>query len=249
MKVDRPKTIALVTGASRGLGRSIALALAREGKKVYLHHRTQDEMAAEVQEEIASFGGESSPIRFDLREGEQVSEGLKSILQSEGRIDILINNAGICLDAPFALMSETSWDEVLAVNLKGPFLCVKEVVRPMMRQKSGVILNVASVAGLQGSAGQANYAASKAALINLTRSLAIELAPKGIRVNALVPGMIDVGMVHRTSRAVVEKRLGQIPMKRLGTSEEVAEVAAFLASEGARYITGQAIVVDGGMST
>lgn len=240
--------VALVTGGSRGLGRAIAVELARQGARLYVHYRLRREEAQQTLDAIVEAGGTGELLCFDLRRGEEVEEAIRTMLQQEGRLDLLVNNAGLCRDAPFPLMEEEDWQEVLDVNVSGAYHCCRAVVRTMMAQKSGVIVNVASVAGLHASPGQANYAASKGALLSLTRTLAAELAPYSVRVNAVVPGLIQAGMVARLDRRLVEKRRQTIPLGRLGQPQEIAQTVAFLASPAAGYITGQALVVDGGLT-
>ncbi len=240
---------ALVTGASRGIGKAIALAFAKQGANVALCATSLDALQ-EVHSEIERIReGSSIFMQVNVTNGDEVSQMVKKTLDSWGRVDILVNNAGTTRDNLLALMTEKEWDEVLSTNLKSVFLTTKACARPMVKQRSGVIINVASVIGITGNAGQANYAASKAGMIAVTKSAAKELAKRNIRVNAIAPGFIRTRMTEQLPAEVKQKILDQIPLGRYGEAEEVAEVAVFLASEGARYITGQVIVVDGGLVT
>ena len=241
--------VALVTGASRGIGKAIALAFAKQGANVVLC-ATSLEALQEVHSEIERIrAGSSIFMQVNVSNGDEVSQAVKKTLDSWERVDILVNNAGTTRDNLLALMTEKEWDEVLSTNLKSVFLTTKACARPMVKQRFGVIINVASVIGITGNAGQANYAASKSGIIAVTKSAAKELAKRNIRVNAIAPGFIRTRMTEQLPAEVKQKILEQIPLGRYGEAEEVAEVAVFLASEGARYITGQVIVVDGGLVT
>lgn len=241
--------IAIVTGASRGIGRAIAIAFAKNGAKVTLSATSLDALK-EVQAEIEGFySGSTILTQANVTNGDEINSVVKKTLDTHGRVDILVNNAGVTRDNLLALMSEKEWDEVLATNLKSVFLMTKACARPMVKQRSGVIINIASIIGITGNAGQANYAASKAGIIALTKSAARELAKRNIRVNAIAPGFIQTRMTERVAAEVKQKLLEQIPLGRYGEPEEVAQVAVFLASEGAGYITGQVVVVDGGLIT
>jgi len=241
--------VALVTGASRGIGKAIALAFAKQGANVALCATSLDALQ-EVHSEIERLrAGSSIFMQVNVTNGDEVSQAVKKTLDSWGRVDILVNNAGTTRDNLLALMTEKEWDEVLSTNLKSVFLTTKACARPMVKQRSGVMINVASVIGITGNAGQANYAASKSGIIAVTKSAAKELAKRNIRVNAIAPGFIRTRMTEQLPAEVKQKILDQIPLGRYGEAEEVAEVAVFLASEGARYITGQVIVVDGGLVT
>jgi 3-oxoacyl-[acyl-carrier protein] reductase len=239
--------IALVTGAARGIGRSIALALARPGLTIYLNDVTLGEEAARTQQGVENRGALVRLVEFDVADAAAVSQGIERILKESGRLDILVNNAGITRDNLILRMKETEWDLVLAVNLKGAFNCIKAVSKPMVKQRRGRIINISSVVGVMGNPGQANYVASKAGLIGLTKTVARELASRNITVNAVAPGFIQTEMTEALPEATRELMLAQIPLGRFGTSEEVAQAVAFLASDAAAYITGQVIHVNGGM--
>ncbi len=239
--------VALITGARRGIGRAIALRLAREAH-IALNDIAEgrDELEA-VAGEVQTLGGRALVVTADVRDGGQVEEMVKQVVAELGRLDILVNNAGITRDGLLLRMSDEQWRMVLDVNLTGAFLCTRAAAKVMLGQRSGCIINMASVVGMMGNAGQANYAASKAGLIGLTKAAARELAPRGITVNAIAPGFIISPMTDALGEEAREKLAGRIPLGRLGTAEDVAEVVAFLASPGARYITGQVLPVDGGM--
>ncbi len=238
--------VAIVTGAAQGIGKAIALALAREGANVVICDINLAGAEA-IAMEIKSLGRETLVFEVDVSMTDQVNGMVEKTLDSFKRIDILINNAGITRDALIVRMDESDWDKVIGINLKGAFNCSKAVVKGMMKQRSGKIVSIASVIGLVGNAGQANYAASKAGIIGLTKSLAKELAPRGINVNAIAPGFIETEMTNRLSPEVKAGMLKRIPLSKFGKVEDVAKVVLFLVSEQARYITGQVINVDGGM--
>ncbi|HRI66483.1 MAG TPA: 3-oxoacyl-ACP reductase FabG [Polyangium sp.] len=238
----------VVTGASRGLGRAIALAFAAQGAHVVIGYHTKHEEANRVQEMAVQAGGAATLWAFDMQDPGSIESGMERILSERGRIDVLINNAAVVQDAPFALMTQESWDDVIRVNLGGVFACCRSVARAMMANRQGAIVNVASVAGIHASPGQTNYAASKGGILAFTRTLAVELARHGIRVNAVIPGLLSTGMVTRLDHRIAAQKKQLIPLGRFGTAEEVAEVVLFLASPAATYIIGQAIVVDGGLS-
>lgn len=235
--------VALVTGASRGLGRAIAERLARDGAWVACGYLREESKAREVAEACA---GEA--IAIDVTRPDAVTSAIGGLLERRGRIDVLVCAHGIGRDGLFAMAPERDLAEVIDANLMGAIRCARAVVRPMMGAGGGAIVNVASVAGLRASPGQAAYAASKGGLLAFTRTLAAELGPKGIRVNAVVPGLIDAGMVKRMDRRHRDARAAHIPLGRLGEPRDVADAVAFLASDAARYVTGQALVIDGGLS-
>ncbi len=239
--------VALVTGAARGIGRSIAAALAQPGLMLYLNDVAPPEEAQDSLREVEARGGRAAYLRFNVADPAQVEQAVDSIIQESGRLDILVNNAGINRDQLLVRMKEEDWDQVLAVNLKGAFNCLKAAAKPMIKQRSGRIINISSVVGIMGNAGQANYVASKAGLVGLTKSVARELASRQITVNAVAPGFIETAMTQKLPEKTREAMLAAIPLNRFGTPEEVAHAVAFLASEQAAYITGQVIHVNGGM--
>jgi 3-oxoacyl-[acyl-carrier protein] reductase len=238
--------IAVVTGAGRGIGRAITLRFAAEGADVVCVSRTV-ENSEKVAAEVQATGRQAWAIAVDVGDAAAVAAAGEQILAAAGRVDILVNNAGITRDGLAMRMSEADWDAVLDTNLKGAFLFTKALVRGMIKQRSGRIINLASVIGLMGNAGQCNYAASKAGLIGLTMSLARELASRGITVNALAPGFIETDMTAALNAALREELLKRIPLGSFGQPDDIAAAALFLASPGARYITGQVLTVDGGM--
>jgi len=239
--------IAVITGGSRGIGRAIALRLAQEGIKVIITYVKGKEAAENVVKEIRTNGGEAWAYQFDVADFAETQKIFEEILAKFGRIDYLINNAGITRDTLLMRMKEEDWDKVINTNLKGAFNCVKGVVRVMLKQKFGRIVNISSVVAFMGNVGQANYVASKAGLIGLTKTLARELAPKGITVNAVAPGFIETDMTANLPEKIKEYILNLIPLGRFGKPEDVAEAVAFLVSDKASYITGQVIHVNGGM--
>lgn len=242
------KKVAVVTGASRGIGRAIALELARTGALVILNYHGSKEKAEEVKKQIESEGGEAALYQCNVADFAACGEFFKTIVKEYGRVDILVNNAGITKDGLLMGMSEEDFSSVVDVNLKGTFHCIRHASRQMVKQRSGRIISLASVVGISGNAGQANYAASKAGIIGLTKSAAKELAGRGITVNAIAPGFIQTDMTRVLPDRVKEAAEGMIPMGTFGEPEDVAKAAAFLASDGARYITGQVLCVDGGMA-
>ena len=240
--------IAVVTGGSRGIGRAVCLELARRGAHVALCYAGNEAAAKETVAACEAEGARAMAVRCDVSDESQVKALMDAALKEFGRIDILVNNAGITRDGLLMTMKEADFDAVLDANLKGAFLCMKAVSRPMMKQRYGRIVNLSSVVGLRGNAGQANYAASKAGLIGLTKSAARELASRGITVNAVAPGFIDTDMTAALPEAAREALLASIPMARLGQPQDVARAVAFFAGPDAGYITGQVLCVDGGMA-
>jgi 3-oxoacyl-[acyl-carrier protein] reductase len=239
--------VALVTGASRGIGRAIALRLAAGGAVVVAAARGEN--AAGTAAAIADAGGRGEAVGLDVTDPDGVSAAVAGVMARHGRIDILVNNAGITRDQLVLRMKRDDWDAVIATNLTAAFTCIQAVLRPMVKQRSGRIVNVSSVVGQSGNAGQANYAASKAGLIGLTKSLALEVASRNITVNAVTPGLIDTDMTRAISAGAHEEWATRIPMQRLGVPEDVAGAVAFLASDEAAYITGHVLAVNGGMYT
>lgn len=238
---------AVITGASRGIGRAIAVYMAGLGAQVVINYNGSEEKAKEVQKEIIEAGGRAYIYRCNVADFKECERFVKEITAKFGRIDILVNNAGITKDGLLMSMSEEAFDEVLRVNLKGAFHMIRFVSRQMVKQRSGRIINMASVVGVSGNAGQANYAASKAGVIGLTKSAAKELASRGITVNAIAPGYISTDMTEQLKEEVKAQIASTIPLGTLGEPRQVAYAAAFLASDQASYITGQVLHVDGGM--
>ena len=240
--------IALVTGASRGIGRQIALTLAAQGAAVIVNYNGSAAKAEEVVEEIEKAGGKAEAIQCNVSDFESCKSMMEDIVSRYGRLDILVNNAGITRDNLIMKMSEEDFDAVIQTNLKGVFNCIKHISRQMIKQKARRIINISSVSGVLGNAGQANYCAAKAGVIGLTKCMARELASRGITVNAVAPGFIRTDMTDVLKDNVKEAIIATIPMKTFGETEDVANTVAFLASDAARYITGQVISVDGGMA-
>lgn len=240
--------VAVVTGAARGIGQSIALRLAEEGADLALSD-VQAEWLTETKEKVEALGRRAEVYAVDVSKGDQVQAGVSAMAKDFGHIDVVVNNAGITRDGLLIRMSEEDWDLVMNINLKGTFLMTKAAAKVMMKQRSGAFVNISSVIGLMGNPGQANYGASKAAVSNLTKTAAKELAARGIRANAIAPGFIKTKMTDALSEDVRNQMLSAIPMKDFGTPEDVANVVLFLASDLSRYVTGQTLSVCGGMVT
>lgn len=239
--------VALVTGASRGIGRACAQALARAGARVALSCVRHGEQARQVARRIQDEGGETRVLSFDVGCKKEVDEGVRSLEQHWGGVDVLVNNAGIVIDGLCVRLSESDWQRVLQVNLSGAFFCAQACVSGMMKRRWGRIINISSVVAETGNGGQTAYAAAKAGLLGLTKSLALELAPRGITVNAVTPGYIDTDMTAALPQQAKQRILEQVPLGRMGRAEDVAEAVAFLAGEEASYITGHTLAVNGGL--
>lgn len=246
MKVLNGKT-AIVTGGSRGIGKAIALKLASLGANIVVNYRQSGDSVTDVINEIEKFGVKAIAVKADISSYEEAEKLVKTAVENFGSLDILVNNAGITKDNLLLRMKEEDFDKVIEVNLKGAFNCVKHGSSIMIKQKSGKIVNISSVVGISGNAGQVNYASAKAGIIGMTKSLAKELASRGINVNAVAPGFIETDMTEKLSDKVKEASLSNIPLKRFGKSKDVAELVAFLCTNASDYITGQVINVDGGM--
>ena len=239
--------IAVVTGGSRGIGRAICQRLAALGALVIVNYVSNPSAAEETVQSIKSAGGKAEAVQFNVAVAGEIEAAFKKILETHGRVDILVNNAGITRDTLLMKMKDEQWDEVLNTNLKGVFLCTKAVSRAMMKQRWGRIINITSVIGFAGNAGQANYAAAKAGIVGFTKSVAKELASRGITVNGVAPGYIVTDMTRDLAEEVTNTIKGEIPMGVLGEAEDIAGAVAYLASDDARYVTGQFIHVNGGM--
>ncbi|MBX7404008.1 3-oxoacyl-[acyl-carrier-protein] reductase [Clostridium chauvoei] len=239
---------AVVTGATRGIGRAIAKKYAKLGANIVINYRNSDEEAKKLEEKLRELGVEVLVVKADISDFEEAQNLINLAKETFGTVDILVNNAGITKDGLVMRMKEEDFDSVIEVNLKGVFNCLRAVSPIMIRQKSGKIINMSSVVGIIGNAGQINYCAAKAGVIGMTKSLAREIGGRGINVNAIAPGFIQTDMTNKLSDKNKEMILGNIPLKRLGNVEDIAEVAAFLASDASSYITGQVISVDGGMA-
>lgn len=240
--------VALVTGAGRGIGRAIALRLAAEGAFVIVNYNGSRQKAQEAVEEIEKLGGRGTAYQCDISDNAACEAMIKDVIREYGHLDILVNNAGITRDNLVMKMSDEEFDAVYETNLKGVFHTIHHASRQFLKQRSGRIINISSVSGIMGNAGQANYSAAKAGVIGLTKSVARELASRGITVNAVAPGMIETDMTQVLPESVKEQMLNQIPLNRIGKPDEIAAAVAFLASDEAAYITGQVIAVDGGMT-
>jgi 3-oxoacyl-[acyl-carrier protein] reductase len=239
--------VALVTGGSRGIGRACAVAFAQRGATVVIGYASNQAAADETLKQISAVGASGRAIRFDVVDTSAASKAVESVVAERGRLDVLVNSAGIALDGLAARVKDEDWDRQLNANLRGAFALIRAACRPMMKQRHGVIINIASVVGETGNAGQAAYSASKAGLIGLTKSIAKELGSRNIRVNAVSPGLIDTDMTSELSEPVKARMMETIPLARLGTAEDVANAVAFLASDAASYITGEVLRVNGGM--
>ncbi|OAS83369.1 MULTISPECIES: 3-oxoacyl-[acyl-carrier-protein] reductase [Metabacillus] len=239
--------VALVTGASRGIGKAIALELAKNGASVAVNYAGSEAKANEVVDDIKANGGNAFAIKADVSNTEDVQNMIKEVISQFGQLDILVNNAGITRDNLLMRMKDAEWDDVINTNLKGVFLCTKGVTRQMMKQRSGRIINITSVVGVSGNAGQANYVAAKAGVIGLTKTTAKELASRNITVNAVAPGFITTDMTDELSEEMKAEMLKQIPLAKLGEPSDIANIVTFLASEKSKYITGQTMHVNGGM--
>ncbi|MDI9859813.1 MULTISPECIES: 3-oxoacyl-[acyl-carrier-protein] reductase [Flectobacillus] len=241
--------VALVTGASRGIGRAIAIRFAQEGAQVAFTYLSSVEKGQALEAELAALGIKAKGYRSDASDYQQAEDLMNQVVADFGKIDVLVNNAGITKDGLLMRMTEEQWDTVIQVNLKSVFNLSKAATKPMMKAKSGSIINLTSVVGLRGNAGQANYAASKAGIIGFTKSVALELGSRNIRSNAIAPGFIETEMTGELNEAATEEWKKSIPLKRGGQAEEVADACVFLGSDMSRYITGQVLQVDGGMLT
>ena len=240
--------VAVVTGGGRGIGRAVALRLAYEGADLAISYRSNDTAAEEMAEEVRAAGAQCEIFKGDVASPEDVDALFKGAGEALGPVEILVNNAGLTRDNLMMRMKESEFDEVLRTNLKGTYLCTRAALRPMIRARWGRIVNVSSVVGLVGNAGQANYAASKAGIIGFTKSVAREVAQRGITANVVAPGYVETELTSSLSEEIKDQIKGQVPAGRFAEAEEVAEVVAFLAGEGAGYITGQTVAVDGGMT-
>lgn len=241
------RRVALVTGASRGIGRAIALRLARDGRHVVLASRSEGSLA-EVKAQIESAGGHASTLAVDVGDAAALQAAVEGVVEKQGRLDVLVNNAGITRDNLSLRMSNEDWDEVLDVNLKSAFIACRAAARPMMRQKFGRMVNIASTSGVVGNAGQANYAASKAGLIGLTKTLARELGGKGITANVIAPGFIETDMTSGLPDDIKARVIEGMAVKRLGMGEDIAAAVSYVSSDEAGFLTGQVICVDGGLT-
>lgn len=240
--------VVLVTGGSRGIGRAIALRFATDGARVGINYRQNQTAAESTAADVVSRGGEALLLPGDVSDAATVTATFATLLERWSRIDVLVNNAGIVRDTLLLRMADDDWDDVIQTNLRSAFLCTRAALRPMLRQRSGRIVNVASISGIRGNPGQANYSASKAALIGFTKSVAREVGSRGITVNAVAPGLIETDITTSMPGKAREALLAQIPLGRMGTPDEVAGLVAYLASNQAGYMTGQAVILDGGLA-
>jgi 3-oxoacyl-[acyl-carrier protein] reductase len=247
LSVDLSGQVALVTGASQGLGRAMAIRLAGAGAKVACVARSADKLAGTV-DAIVQAGGVAEALPCDVADGASVQTVVDGVVEKWGRLDILVNNAGVTRDTLILRMSDEEWDQVLNTNLRGTFLFTRAAARPMMQQRYGRIINIASVSGIMGNPGQANYSASKAGIIALTRTVAKELASRNVTANAVAPGFIESDMTALLGDAILDEAKKRIPARRLGRAEEIADAVLFLAGKHAAYITGAVLTVDGGMT-
>lgn len=247
MNLSLERRVALVTGAGRGIGRAVALTLAQAGAKVAVLSRTEAN-AYETAQAIEQAGGTAFPLAYDVAQSASADQAVEAVVRQWGRLDILVNNAGITRDTLLLRMKEEDWDAVLQVNLKGAFLFTRAALKPMMKQRWGRVVNITSIVGLTGNAGQANYAAAKAGLIAFTRSVALEMGSRNITCNAIAPGFIETDMTESLPEQVRTHALQKIPLARLGTPQEVAYGVLFLCTELASYITGQVLCIDGGLT-
>lgn len=248
MNTNSDKKVALITGASRGIGRAVAKRLAQEDMHIAINYCRSPKYAEEVCEEIIAQGGSAQAFAGDVSQASAVNDMIAAISDQWGSIDVLVNNAGVLRDNYLMMMSDDQWDEVINTNLRGTFLTTRAVVKGMMMKRAGSIINMVSISGLIGTPGQANYAASKGAVISMTRSLAKELSRYKITVNAIAPGFVETEMIEDMNEKIIKEHIKNIPMGRIGKPEEIAELAAFLSSEKNSYITGQTIAIDGGLS-
>ncbi len=246
MTGGEPRTV-IVTGGSRGIGRAVCVAFAAEGARIFFNYHSAEEAARETEALVAAAGGQATGLKADVSAEADVASFFQQVLEATGRVDVLVNNAGVTRDGLLVRMKTDDWDAVLDTNLKGAFLCCRAAAKPMMKQRGGRIINLSSVVAFAGNAGQTNYVASKAGIIGLTRAVARELASRGITANAVAPGYVETDMTAAVTDKAREAMVSQIPLKRVGTPEDIAAAVIFLASEGAAYITGQVIHVSGGM--
>ena len=245
MRFDLSHKTAIVTGASQGIGKTIAIEMAKSGAIVFCLARNKEALDATIKK-ITENGGKATAFSCDISNNDDFKSIILNIVKENGSIDILVNNAGITKDNLLMRMSDDQWDDVLNINLKGSFTCIRSVIKHMMKKKFGRIINITSIVGITGNAGQANYAASKSGLIGLTKSIAKEVASRGITANCVAPGWIETSMTDQLSTEVKNKFLSQIPAGKIGQSKDIANAVIFLASDEAEYITGQTITVDGG---